>query len=302
MRSAAVARCGVPLHRKPSVRCGLLAAIETDEAMLRVLEGDRHGLPGGGGRWRSGAAYLYILRLNSQALAWEYLRRNPDYRAAWRGSRTAAPAADQWNLAQLENPAVDGLRARPLWRTSDGHALRILAATPTTSDALPFELWKLAGQKALVHDGHVLKAWVLGTDRTLLLTLDLCLADGDPFEYLVPSGPLLADACATAHLINTRFSVDRQHAQALRTSVAAAVHLRSLQALDGAQAGASQREIATALYGVARVQRDWTPDGDLRARTRYCIRRARALMAGGYRSLLGAPQGQRRGSADSPCT
>ena len=33
--------------------------------------------------WYPTAAYLYILWLDALALAWEYLRRHPDYRLDW---------------------------------------------------------------------------------------------------------------------------------------------------------------------------------------------------------------------------
>ena len=33
--------------------------------------------------WYPTAAYLYTLHLDGPALAWEYLRRNPDYRRDW---------------------------------------------------------------------------------------------------------------------------------------------------------------------------------------------------------------------------
>ena len=63
-------------------------------------------------------------------------------------------------------------------------------------------------------------------------------------------------------------------------------HARSLQVLDGLAAGASQRELAAAIFGHAAVARGWRPDGALRAQMRYLIRRARALMAGEYRTLI----------------
>lgn len=60
-----------------------------------------------------------------------------------------------------------------------------------------------------------------------------------------------------------------------------------LQALDGSLAGASQREIATALMGRQRVQADWTDPGDhLRDRVRRAIRRGRVLMNCSYRDFL----------------
>ena len=42
--------------------------------------------------WYPTAAYLYTLHLDGPALAWEYLRRNPDYRRDWlRRRRQPAP-------------------------------------------------------------------------------------------------------------------------------------------------------------------------------------------------------------------
>lgn len=60
-----------------------------------------------------------------------------------------------------------------------------------------------------------------------------------------------------------------------------------LQALDGWRAGATQREIAIALFGARRVDQNWAdPRDHLRDRTRRAVRRGRALMAGGYLRLL----------------
>lgn len=47
--------------------------------------------------WRAAAAYLYTLDLNGSALAWEYLRRHPAYRADWLGRHHRAKAA-RWGL------------------------------------------------------------------------------------------------------------------------------------------------------------------------------------------------------------
>lgn len=47
--------------------------------------------------WRAAAAYLYTLDLDSPALAWEYLRRNPAYRASWLSKRHRAEPA-RWGL------------------------------------------------------------------------------------------------------------------------------------------------------------------------------------------------------------
>ena len=49
--------------------------------------------------WQPAAAYLYLLHLDSVGLAWEYLRRNPAYRAAWHHRGSAAGEALHWGLS-----------------------------------------------------------------------------------------------------------------------------------------------------------------------------------------------------------
>ena len=63
------------------------------------------------------------------------------------------------------------------------------------------------------------------------------------------------------------------------------MHVAMLQALDAAAQGASQREIAIALWGKRQVLEGWSSDGELRARLRYLLRRGRALVQGEYRTL-----------------
>lgn len=49
------------------------------------------------GAWRAGAAYLYTLDLDAPDLAWEYLRRHPQYRTDWiSGAARAGP--ERWGL------------------------------------------------------------------------------------------------------------------------------------------------------------------------------------------------------------
>ena len=67
-------------------------------------------------------------------------------------------------------------------------------------------------------------------------------------------------------------------------------HMRALHALDGWLAGASHRDIAIALFGAKRVAEAWSSVSELRAQTRYYIRRARDLMEGGYRKLVWPPE------------
>jgi hypothetical protein len=66
-----------------------------------------------------------------------------------------------------------------------------------------------------------------------------------------------------------------------------------LQALDGSLAGASYREIASAVFGERRVAEDWGRASSLKDATIYLVQSAQALMAGGYRGLLRPPKRRR---------
>lgn len=61
---------------------------------------------------------------------------------------------------------------------------------------------------------------------------------------------------------------------------------QAFQAHDGAQAGASHREIAIALFGRDRVTDDWREGDHMRMRVHRLIRTADKLIDGGYRELL----------------
>ena len=66
--------------------------------------------------WRSEAAYDYIDKLNPGDLAWEFLRRNPDYRKSYQellhvGRLTedvAREFAEQWGLRFRRRPSQLG--------------------------------------------------------------------------------------------------------------------------------------------------------------------------------------------------
>lgn len=50
--------------------------------------------------------------------------------------------------------------------------------------------------------------------------------------------------------------------------------------------GASHKEIALRLFGAKSVSKNWTPDGWMRAKTRYSINKTKELIQGGYRKLI----------------
>lgn len=123
---------------------------------------------------------------------------------------------------------------------------------------------------------------------------DLC--DGAAYTCAVPLGPGLR---GQLEAFNAQAQALQGHAPAedspRAVTRAALLHFRALQALDGAQAGASHRDIAQAIFGLEAAVR-WHADGELRAQVRHLLRRAVAYVGGGYLSLAGI----QRSAADAP--
>ena len=61
---------------------------------------------------------------------------------------------------------------------------------------------------------------------------------------------------------------------------------RMLQCFDGYRDGATQREIAQAVFHIARLDRQEWQDASARHAIKSLLRDARAMIAGGYRTLL----------------
>ena len=238
------------------------------------------------GAWQPSASYLYTLCLDRAALAWEYIRRNPDYIADWHAQSANAPrGAGRWRLVALENPYLDAREAQPMWRPRPEAELCIVPLDDYVPGTLRFDLWVLPGRKILWHDGRRLLLDLQVGGNRIRMAIDTALDSGSHFGYVVAPGLSIADAAS-------RFEMTiRKPAHMTRASGRAAdrdaiVNMRTLQALDAVLAKVSQREVAVVVFGIDEVVSRWRPDGELRARTRHYIRRGRAFIAGGYQQLL----------------
>lgn len=120
------------------------------------------------------------------------------------------------------------------------------------------------------------------------ILLDAGLHDGSGYVCTVPLTAQLrgqlAQFQAVAALID---GAPLAHSFARPVSRVGLLHLRALQALDAAQAHASHRDLAIALFGQAAVRALWHADGGLRAQVRHLIARAEGLMQRGYLGLAG---------------
>ncbi|MDA3169867.1 DUF2285 domain-containing protein [Pseudomonas aeruginosa] len=239
--------------------------------------------------WYPTAAYLYVLHLDDLALAWEYLRRNPEYRRDWRDRQCRPEAAQRWGLRLLEDPRLDARDAHPAWFPDHPELIHLYPDADPMPDSVAFDFWRLPGSKALIHDGWRLLLTTRWPGCCLRLTVAPGLEQGMAYVLAVR-------ACARpcAHFLAIAAGLDRLAVAAdaaplaaarCRPSPAALLELHTLQALDATLAGASLREVAAGLFGPAAVADSWHADGGLRSKVRRLVRRGRELMHDGYRRL-----------------
>jgi hypothetical protein len=245
--------------------------------------------------WQSPAAYLYVLRLNGPSLAWEYLRRNAEYRADWtlRHRENCDPAA-RWHLEVFEDPDLDARLARPVWRLGRHQRIRLQAAESPRDEpegSRGFSLWDMPGAKRLVHDGRHILLTGFADNEMLHLALGQDVRDGAPFDFVIGPGTQMEESWRSVERHRRLAAGERAPVPAVsrRPDRLAMLHKRALHAFDGRAAGASQRELARQLFGEESVTQNWNPDSELRAQVRHLLRRARAFVDGGYRDLIAKP-------------
>ncbi len=236
--------------------------------------------------WYPTAAYLYVLHLDDLALAWEYLRRHPDYQRAWLLRGGQQDVALSWGLRLMEDPALDARDAHPTWVAGHPCVAQLHPDIDPPPDATGFEFWHIPGQKHLVHDGRRLMLAARWPGCCMRLTLAPGLEDGMAYVYATRTCTM---PCARHCMLRAEMAVKAEGTLAAavrpRPAPTALQELHTLQALDATLAGASLREVAEGLFGAEAVVAGWHADGGLRSRVRRLVRRGLALMRGGYRRL-----------------
>ncbi|MCY1270524.1 hypothetical protein D9M68_230300 [compost metagenome] len=239
--------------------------------------------------WVPTAAYLYVLHLDDPALAWEYLRRHPDYRCDWLRRQRREEVARCWGLRLLEDPSLDARDAHPAWYADHDAVLQLYPDANPPPEARAFQFWRIPGRKHLIHDGKRLTLMARRPGSCVRLALAPGLEDGMAVVYAVrPGAALSARYRAVAAEWDKLAEVAEAYptvAVRARPTPSALLEMRTLQALDATQAGASLREVGEQLFGAEAVASGWHADGDLRSRVRRLVRRGRSLMHGGYRRL-----------------
>lgn len=243
-----------------------------------------------GPNWQDPQCYDWLDALPRRALAWEFLRRNANYRQSYvriEAQQTITPA---WPLVRAEDPDRDARSAQPLWRSDACDEVLALRAAPPLDDAL---LARLSLSR--------LRCRVVVTRHEAMNRVHLLFAQAGRYLQLEIQGQTDLEAAALLMPAVAPRPLAEKRALALRRLADLAdcgelrAHLyragrfkRLLQVLDGAMAGARHREIAAAVFGAERIARDWrTGENHLRDHIRRAIGQGRTLVDGGYRKLLG---------------
>ena len=247
--------------------------------------------------WCDPQSYAYTRTLTRDAWAWEFLRRNPDYRAAWadvfgQAGRASTLAARRFGLVTLEDPDRTAAEARCLWLPDTSSLVLPVWAEHRreTAGATPHDLsaWRA---RAAVHliDGAVQHVLFAEDDRRLQLLAQGELLFGPVFlttDCVFAPGALgrrllllrrLSQFIAQGHLV-PRLYPPEPRARRLATV---------LRALDGWLAEASHREIADVIFDHKDVAVEWGRSTRcLKQAVRRAVRHGRFLMQDGYLSLL----------------
>ena len=204
-----------------------------------------------------------------------------------------------------DDPRLDASEAHPLWLSDTGgllhvralHAHHAPARSPTTA---AFDLWRIPGHKRLEGSGDAVLTTAIGTRHARIL-LDAGLEDGSAYVCTVPLTPHLRGQLGEFQDLAALLDGDPLPSSAARpVSRAGLLHLRALQALDAAQAHASHRDLAIALFGLDAVRAQWHADGVLRAQVRHLVARAEGLMRRGYLGLAGVRHAHASAPGDEP--
>jgi hypothetical protein len=218
-----------------------------------------------------------------------------------RAPRRAAPGRQptiprNGGFTFAECPDLAAPEARILWRADVDPGTLTVIATPTVGrdpdgvdpNALSRWLTIVADpggvEHAVLSDGwhHIrldLEAGTLTGDSPIVLSYRL-RGIASAVTKILPLRRLL-HLCRHHRFAASLFPNDRRIER----------WIELLRVHDALADGATQREIAQALFGAERVASEWSgPSDSLRSRTRRLIRDATVMAQGGYRSLLrGAP-------------
>ena len=242
--------------------------------------------------------------------AWEFLRRNPDYCAAWRSAvprrlphlvlkdgttllrlRRRYPHAEPWGLCAFSDPAIGPRQAPVFWsKSAFGRIVRVRAAHIAgrrRGSAIALSSFNVERVAAIGIDCLPLVLMKAPGNHVALEVLDLP-ALTLPFDPVFELEGLCDLNGQTEALKRLQRFADAPSKEAMRPVFGPDERLaHALIALDESRNNKTYRQIAITIFGESKVSEEWLgPSQFLKDRTRRLVAKGRELMMGGYRDLL----------------
>jgi hypothetical protein len=262
--------------------------------------------------------YDYLWRLSADRWAWEYLRRNPEFRrdAAMRSaedisemmapcapirllrSRIDQTLAHRWGLMIMPDPESNGFEADVFWSRA-AHPNQVEVHCSPRAEAEVCGIWERTvphcqithltdrqGREYFLLRGNGCVAQARCTGLSLLglekVRMKLTISDVDGFERRMKAQREAFEIYGDD--FDQQVPLWSKRTQILRDG---------LIVLDCLELGMRRREIAIVLYGPDAVDEGWTDDrGAIKDAIRYLVNKAQGLRDGGYLTeLLGGQMG-----------
>jgi hypothetical protein len=250
--------------------------------------------------WKDARSYEPLLHAERSSFAWEWLRRQPGYRAEAPGqdsrqpqhiltAQPVQPAAERWGLHRFEDPTLSVPGARPNWRSEHHPFVLAASAEPSRASADAFGLEDL-GDLATLADGPA-GAHLLLSDGKRSVRLDI-----EGVSLL--SGPvrlrydIAGLESAKASLLVLKRLIFLASTKSFSRSLhppdpKARRHILLLRTYDALSEKVDQRTIAAELLSARAREARWRVIApSLRSQAQRLVQSARAMAAGGFWELL----------------
>ena len=252
-------------------------------------------------------SYDYILELNDSEVAWEFLRRNPDYQreVSQRQKALTRPqamvsgqkiwldhestvAASQWGLTRFVDPALLALEAPIDWLEELGAAkIDAVAREPYQAEPSDVHLAELQCVRHIVVSPDGGETVLINTSEkalTLRLRGKTALRDPVCLTFQIAGMRALPGSRRSLQILPDLLAggprkFNRSRRQLLLRD--------ALVALDGRQAGATYRDVAVVIAGVESARAAWrSSDHSLKDRMRRALKAGMRFRNGRYRTLI----------------
>jgi len=182
--------------------------------------------------------------------------------------------------------------ARVFWLPQDDTSAVVLAETPPilTAEADARGSIDAAstddGKTSFTDDGETFRLYDLGNGQRLQLVHHGAVSVGTGVAALVPLGLEGFDRLESIRRLLSALHRRVVPPDTRLTRQQRARQRRMLQSFDGHRDGATQQEVAQVVFRVGRLSRDDWQASSARHAVKSLLKEARAMIAGGYRSLL----------------